>query len=316
MSTELSEDALRLLPSSEEAPKCSSYSRLINADPCGTALAVEALILIETPLPWPKPVFDHPLLKGFSSTVATSLGLTRVLAMVPRDEDPGIGIFVYQRDEVGVKSWTFRPQGPSDLAQFASKIRTMTPDQLATTPGSLDPPELAVLICTQGSHDICCGSEGTKLADELEERAPGLHVLRISHTGGHRFAPTAMTLPDGRMWAHLDADTTLSILELTGEPSRLGSQCRGWWGAPSGPGQVAERAVFEQLGWELDILPRDITVSPSEDGWTVSLSVALQEWSVEVRRGREIPTIACRSDGGLPAKPNHEYTVAKIHPPG
>jgi hypothetical protein len=315
MPTELSEDALQLLPSNEEAPKCSSYSRLISADPCGTALSVEALILIEIPLPWPKPVLDHPLLEGLSSTMETSLGLTRVLAVVPRDKEPGIGVLIYQRDEVGAKSWTFRPQSPFDLAQFASDIVTTPPDQLATTPGHLDPPELAVLICTQGSHDICCGSEGTRLANDLEQRAPGLNVLRVSHTGGHRFAPTAMTLPDGRMWAHLDVDTTLSILELTGEPSTLSSQCRGWWGAPSGPGQVAERAVFQQMGWDLDTLPRDVTVTPSKAGWTVNLLVALNEWSVEVLRGREIPTIACRSNGGLPAKSNYEYTVSKINPP-
>ncbi|HAF69611.1 MAG TPA: hypothetical protein DCX77_03345 [Acidimicrobiaceae bacterium] len=315
MSIGLSDDALQLLPSTEEAPRCSSYSQLISADPCGTALSVEALILIEIPLPWPKPVFDHPLLQGWSSTMNTSLGLTRVLAVVPRDEGSGIGVLVYQRDEVGVKSWAFRPQSPSALAQFATDVLKLTPSQLETEPGHPHPPELAVLICTQGSHDICCGSEGTKLANELQERAPGLNIFRVSHTGGHRFAPTAMTLPDGRMWAYLDADTTLSILELTGKPSTLSSQCRGWWGAPSGPGQVAERAVFQELGWDLDTLPRDITVTPSEAGWTVNLSVALQEWSVDVLQGREIPTIACRSNGGLPAKANYEYTVSEIRSP-
>ena len=95
MPTELSEGALRLLPSKEEAPKCSSHSRLISADPCGTALSVEAVILVETPLPWPKPALDHPLLEGLSSTMETSLGLTRVLAVVPNNDEPGIGVLIY-----------------------------------------------------------------------------------------------------------------------------------------------------------------------------------------------------------------------------
>lgn len=315
MPTELTPDALQLLPSEQDAPKCSAFSQLIMADPCGTALSVEALILIETPLPWPKPVFHHPLLHGLTSTMKTSLGRTRVLAAVPKDGKPGIGVWVYQRDEVGIRSWAFRPQNQLALAQFGSDIMKLTPSQLTTTPGDPDSSELAVLICTQGSHDICCGSEGTKLANELQQRSPGLNVLRVSHTGGHRFAPTAMTLPDGRMWAHLDADTTLSILELSGEPSKLGSHCRGWWGAPSGPGQVAERALFEQIGWDLDNLPRNITVVPTDNGWTVDLLVALQKWSVDVRQGREIPTIACRSSGGLPAKASYEYTVSEIRAP-
>ncbi|HBQ04333.1 MAG: hypothetical protein H2035_07990 [Acidimicrobiales bacterium] len=315
MTTKLSPDALQLLPSQDETPKCSSHSQLITADPCGTALSVEALILIEIPLPWPKPVFDHPLLHGLSSTMKTSLGQTRVLAVVPRDEEPGFGVLVYQRAEVGVNSWAFRPPNPLALAQFKSEIIKLAPSELTTTPRHSDPSDLAVLICTQGSHDICCGSEGTKLANELEQRAPGLNILRVSHTGGHRFAPTAMTLPDGRMWAYLDVDTTLSILELTGEPETLSSQCRGWWGAPSGPGQVAERAVFSEIGWDLDTLPRNITVTPSEFGWTVNLLVALQEWSVDVSQGREIPAIACRAQGGLPAKASYEYTARKVTAP-
>ena len=78
---------------------------------------------------------------------------------------------------------------------------------------------------------------------------------------------------------------------------------------------MAERAVFQQMGWDLDNLPREVTVTPSKAGWTVNLLVELEEWSVEVLRGRDIPTIACRSDGGLPAKANYEYTVSKISSP-
>jgi hypothetical protein len=315
MPGELSESAFDLLPSLEETPKCSAHSRQIGTDPCGTAISADALILVEVPLPWPKPVFDHPLLEGFSSISETSLGATRVLAMVPGTEEPGTEILVYQRDEVGMKSWGFRPQGASQVAKFALDIQTKLPHQLNAPAAKVSPPELAVVVCTQGSHDICCGSEGARLANDLERLAPGLSVIRVSHTGGHRFAPTAMTIPDGRMWAYLDVDTTLSILELTGNASSLSSQCRGWWGASTGPGQAAERAVFGHLGWELDLLPREVNVQEVESGWVVSVSVARQEWLLEVRRGREVPTISCRSNGGLPAKPSYEYTVTAIHPP-
>ena len=315
MSNGLSDHALGLLPSVGESPKCSAHSLQIGTDPCGTSLSADALILVEVPLPWPKPVFDHPLLEGFSSMSETSLGSTRVLAMVPRAEEPGTKILIYQRDEVGMKSWGFRPTDPSQLSKFASDIETQMPQDLDVPSDEVNPPELAVIVCTQGSHDICCGSEGARFASELEERAPGLNVIRVSHTGGHRFAPTAMTIPDGRMWAYLDAETTLSILELTGSPSLLSSKCRGWWGASTGPGQVAERAIFEILGWELDLLPRQITIEEVESGWLVSISVALQEWRVLVHRGREVPTISCRANGGLPAKPSYEYTIGDIEPP-
>ncbi|MDP7066036.1 MAG: sucrase ferredoxin [Acidimicrobiales bacterium] len=316
MSSGLSESAVDLLPSGDTSPKCSTHARQIATDPCGTAISAHAIILVEVPLPWPKPVFDHPLLKGFQSISETSLGTTRVLAMIPRTEEPGTEILVYQRDEVGMKSWGLRLHSASQLVKFASDIQTKIPQYPDTSAEKVNPPELAVVVCTQGSHDICCGSEGARLANELERRAPGLNVLRVSHTGGHRFAPTAMTIPDGRMWAYLDPETTLSILELTGDPSLLSPKCRGWLGAATGPGQVAERAIFEQLGWELDLLPRELEVREIEFGWAVSIWVARQEWLVEVRRGREVPTISCRANGGLPAKPSYEYIVTEIHPPG
>ena len=42
---------------------CSQYSKEIGLNPRGTALNIDAVLLVEVPLPWPKPVFDHPLSK-------------------------------------------------------------------------------------------------------------------------------------------------------------------------------------------------------------------------------------------------------------
>ena len=157
-----------------------------------------------------------------------------------------------------------------------------------------------VLICTQGSHDVCCGSEGARFAAEAET-IPDLTVYRVSHTGGHRFAPTAMTLPDGRMWAHLDLDLLGSILSRSAAPAEIADRCRGWWGAAPGPDQIAERAVFAQLGWSFN--DRDRTVATeSVDGVSVCRVTAGNEsWVVTVAIDRYLPTIACRQPGGLPA---------------
>ena len=49
--------------------------------------------------------------------------------------------------------------------------------------------------------DRCCGSLGTALAQELLadplQLGDDVRVWRTSHTGGHRFAPTALVLPQG-----------------------------------------------------------------------------------------------------------------------
>ena len=67
--------------------------------------------------------------------------------------------------------------------------------------------ERAVLICTQGSHDVCCGSEGTRLAadfeavlrayssqsDDVADNLPTstgqVTVYRVSHTGATGLPP-------------------------------------------------------------------------------------------------------------------------------
>ena len=117
------------------------------------------------------------------------------------------------------------------------------------------------------------------------------------------------------MWADLDVAATLSILDLTGDASRLADRCRGWWGAGTGPAQVAEIALLRELGWQLDMVPRSAAVTETAAGWHVELDVAREPWAVEVEPGRDIPTITCRAEGGLPAKPGREYRVVAVQPP-
>ncbi len=181
------------------------------------------------------------------------------------------------------------------------------------------PARPAVLVCTQGSHDVCCGSEGTRLADELhaliaadaESLPQDLQVFRVSHTGGHRFAPTALTLPDGRMWARLDAAMVGTILKAEGDPAALAGHCRGWWGAETGSAQMAERALFAEIGWSLNAMDRTVAVEERDSAQSDLCAVTTEDgrWTVEVAVGREVPTIACRQPGGLPAKPGREYKV-------
>ena len=50
-----------------------------------------------------------------------------------------------------------------------------------------------------------------------------VRVWRCSHTGGHRFAPTAITLPDGRAWAYADADLIDGVIDRTADVAGLGA---------------------------------------------------------------------------------------------
>ena len=60
-----------------------------------------------------------------------------------------------------------------------------------------------LLVCAHEQRDPCCGLDGQALLDALA----GPDVFACSHLGGHRFAPTAMVLPTGYVYGHLDASS-------------------------------------------------------------------------------------------------------------
>lgn len=309
-SPSLSVAAERLLPAATEAPRCAPFTKSIQADPIGTGLAVDLVVLISTPAPWPKPVFDHGWLTGISGKGTTAMGTVRVLASTPNRDNPVGTVHAWWRRDGAVQGVRLRVNSNEDLQEMRREFDTMPPhhSRFAVDGGITDQ---AVLICTQGSHDICCGADGARLANEAAAHlGPEVSVFRVSHTGGHRFAPTAMTFPDGRMWAWLSLGDLQQVLDRAGEAADLAPQCRGWWGADSGPAQAAERAVFSTLGWRADTLDRHITPTDADNEFDVRAGD--DEYRVTVSVGRELPTIACRAAGGLPAKPARELRVDSI----
>lgn len=338
-------EAAALLPADDAAPRCADHAAAIGADPGGTAIAADAVALVEAPLPWPKPVFTRGLLAGLSSMMDHQVGPTRVLAVAPtggRDRRNGtpskVPVVLHWRSGAGTQSACFEADGADGLHELFARLGDQSPadpapDGAAFASVGYAENERAVLICTQGSHDVCCGSEGTRLAADFEAvlrayedadvnepyagapTAGGrISVYRVSHTGGHRFAPTVMTLPDGRMWAGIEAGEIAAILDQTADASAIAARCRGWWGAATGPAQVGERAVFAEVGWPLEAMSREVRLRRNADAWEVDVvaAEARRAWTVTLREKRTVPTIACRASGGLPAKPATEFTVTDI----
>ncbi|HBF27380.1 MAG: sucrase ferredoxin [Actinomycetota bacterium] len=60
-------------------------------------------------------------------------------------------------------------------------------------------------VCTHGKRDVCCATSGRGYALARQAAAPDAHVRECSHLGGHRFAPTCLFLPSGRLYGRLDA---------------------------------------------------------------------------------------------------------------
>ncbi len=306
-----------LLPASDAAPRCAPHAEEIELHPGGSALFVDEIIVVDVPRPWPKPVWAAD---GFTAVpewvmAAEATGRrVRVLAAVGEEVAPEATIVVHRRVAgSGLFERIEHRCASCDAGQLLEILLIEGLDASPHTVVDVPAPGAELLICAQGSHDVCCGSRGTTMAAEVESSRRDVSVRQVSHTGGHRFAPTGITLPDGRMWGLFDRDEMLSILDRSGSPAALVDRCRGWVGA-DGPGQVAEAAVFAAVDdWTFDELDRGVEVHVDDDHdgqrWRCTVTAGDSVWTVGVGISRVVPTIKCGQPGGGRAKPGTEYVV-------
>lgn len=303
-----------LLPAPDESERCAAHAERIELDPGGSALFVDELIVVDVPLPWPKPVWAKD---GFTAVpelvmeVGEAGRRVRVLAAVPLGDGTG-RVVTHRLEQRSQFARAEHHVAEGDVAALLERLLVDGLDESAATVVSREPVR-ELLLCTQGSHDMCCGSLGMSMFTALAATNPDASIRRVSHTGGHRMAPTGVTLPDGRMWGMVDVDEMMAILDRAGSPAALAPRCRGWIGVAVGPEQMAERAVMAQVDdWAFDTNPRSTVVSSGGDHTVVEVTTIDEVWRVEVEEGRAVPTIACGQPGGLPAKPGSEWRVRSI----
>jgi hypothetical protein len=155
-------------------------------------------------------------------------------------------------------------------------------------PGLVLAAEPHLLVCTNGARDLCCAVRGRPIALGLAAGHPRL-VWEVTHTSGHRFAPTAVLLPAGTLHGRLDLDAAEALLleAAAGRTVLVGARGRSTWPAAA---QVAELAVRERTGElrldELAVLTHDLvgtygwrTVVGHRDGrsWRVDVSSVASE---------------------------------------
>jgi hypothetical protein len=176
----------------------------------------------------------------------------------------------------------------------------------SSLPGLATAAEHHLLVCTNGTRDVCCAAVGRPVATGAAAARPG-RVWEVTHTSGHRFAPTAVLLPAGTLHGRLTVETAVALLDeaTAGRTVVAGSRGRSSWPPP---GQVAELAVRRETGLlGLD----DLTVVPAPD--------LPDHWRVVARDGRRwrvrvvsAPSGTERPEScGKAALPLHRY-VAEV----
>ena len=144
-----------------------------------------------------------------------------------------------------------------------------------------------MLVCTHGTVDAACARFGYPLYNYLRihHADETLRVWRVSHFGGHVFAPTLMDMPLGYTWAYVEALQAEQIVAQRGPVETLRGHYRGWAGLEDGFLQAAEREMWQREGWHWfetsksgTILAQDSDVEPPH--WAdVRIEFATQEAS-------------------------------------
>ena len=298
--------------------RCSPWTRARGVDPIGSAGTVDELLLVEWPMPWPRDVSDIPALAAVALDPRARLMLVTPLA--DDGESDGLARVVHHRRTgthrlPGVDHRVTRGAVPALLTELLDQPERDQLDWPSAVAAA--PPE--VLVCGHGRRDPCCGRWGTLLHAELAARGSAARVWRCSHTGGHRFAPTAITLPDGRAWAYADADLLEGVLARTVEVSTLDRHDRGCLALPPWA-QVVERAVFQAIGW--DWLQHDVTetrVEEAADGSSAAVELVWRDpggatgrASATVGVARVLPVLVCGEPPDATTKSSPEYVLLAL----
>jgi hypothetical protein len=179
----------------------------------GTAARARFFVVVEQPGPWGRDAareshLDHDLGAELDARTAQAGGrfmLVRKPGGHPATDAPRT-VLLAHAGERPADAWLLRAQVTSigDLLglDWGALARGSEALVRASLPGA-EPAEPSLLVCTNGRRDVCCAVRGRPLAVHAARVAPG-RVWEVSHTGGHRFAPTAVLLPWGQTYARLD----------------------------------------------------------------------------------------------------------------
>ena len=276
---------------------CSVFAQENEIDPVGTAGAYDIFVLVEHALPWPRDIEDLPQVAKIASQVrsgapGSSVRLQAVLGATP----PGAQrlVVIYRRLPGSFVAFDRREgRAPDeDLSALVHELLGSATRHVAPMQGNVD--TVDVLLCTHGRRDRCCGSSGTRLWQSNME-LPQVRMWRTSHTGGHRFAPTALVLPYGQYWAYLDESSLRSIVNKSDDPADLVRRYRGSAACTTPAEQAAERVAFVRNGWDWLSWPRR-----SEDIGGGRVHIHFQHpdgrsglYEAEIQRARSVPVPVC-----------------------
>ncbi|BAT52563.1 hypothetical protein NOS3756_15030 [Nostoc sp. NIES-3756] len=237
---------------------CTDNTRQIGEDIIGSATDYQTYILVECPQPWLANAFSSRWVPNNLQVLVEEVAKAKLpvrFLLIANDfthKADYTTLLIYQKQEGlsrGYIKHEFKLSQIEQVADIAKKwLQGEKPNSEIATNITRD-----ILVCTHGSYDKCCARYGNSFYFHANNNISQLELKNIriwqsTHIGGHRFAPTAIDLPEGRYYGLLDQDTFQSILTRTGDIQNLKKVYRGWGILPPAI-QVLERDLMLSHGW-------------------------------------------------------------------
>ena len=269
---------------------CSTVSLAAEEDVIGSAPAAAGWVCLEQPGPWGAKAWTSshldPALGAVIETTAAAHGVRASLVRRPgRHVDAHVPrprrVLVAHSAPGSAWLLVATVGSPEDLLALDwSAVAAGDRRAAISSLPVLAPAEPHLLVCTNGTRDTCCARLGRPIAAAAARHFPG-RVWEVTHTSGHRFAPTTVLLPSGSLHGRVLDATPLLAAESAGRLVLAGYRGRSVWPAA---GQVAESHVRREhdvsglddlvvtgSGADWDVTHRDgrrwrVRVSAYEDG--------------------------------------------------
>ncbi|WP_156996471.1 sucrase ferredoxin [Knoellia aerolata] len=188
--------------------RCSNAFRQRGEPMLGSAPVARRWLLIEHPGPWSRDHLETPGIAGnvaraIESACAELQGRSLLVRRHGR-RDPGEAPAWYAVDTAH-GTWVTGTWRTSDdlLAAVAALGAPLTHSESLAEP--------MLLVCTQGTRDACCALRGRPVTAALARVFPD-EVWECTHLGGHRFAGTFLSLPDGTCFGTVDLPNAVAVV--------------------------------------------------------------------------------------------------------
>lgn len=248
------------MPEVSDPVRCSDGSQAVDEPLAGTAPHAAAWVALEQSGPWGPKAFtsshlDVALGAAIEST-AEPFGIRP--ALIRRPGKHAVSSSPVGADPRRVLVASTAPTNCWLLAGVVdSPARVLDLDWAAVAAGDQEKvrrslrslrsaPRSQLLVCTNGRRDVCCAVKGRPVALGAAAELPG-RVWEVTHTSGHRFAPTTVLLPSGTLHGRVSVSQAVALVRSADRGATVlgGSRGRSTW---EGAAQAAELAVRQETG--------------------------------------------------------------------